>query len=71
MSTLQLVSWEKGLNSVALIEAVRNHSRNSLIDAKLKVERFIQGEIVILEFDDQENLELFRELAKHLGVGTR
>jgi len=68
---LELVSWKKGLETVYLIEAVRNYSTGSLTGAKEVVERFLGGECVKLTFRDRVQLEAFSTEAEKLGVTIR
>jgi hypothetical protein len=53
MTTLTMTSWKKGLQTVSLIEAVKQHSTGSLIEAKAEVERLLAGEAVTLEFSSE------------------
>jgi len=71
MTNLELTGWRPGLNTVALIEAVRTHSTQSLSTAKRDVERFLGGETIMLEFATEESKEMFRKKAEQLGVSVR
>jgi hypothetical protein len=68
MTTLELTGWRPGLNTVALIDAVRTSRNKSLIDAKRTVERLLAGETVLLEFDTEEEKQAFRRTAESLGA---
>jgi ribosomal protein L7/L12 len=71
MTTLELTEWRPGLNTVALIKAVRTFASRSLSEAKTDVERFLDGEVVVLEFSTDQSREAFRKEAEKLGVGVR
>lgn len=71
MTTLRLIGWKPGLNAVALIEAVRHQSRQPLLSAKRAVERFLDGETILLEFDTEESREIFRKKVESLGVNVK
>jgi hypothetical protein len=68
MTTLELTGWRPGLNTVALIDAVRTTRNKSLADAKRTVERLLAGEKVVLEFDTEKDREAFRRTAVSLGA---
>jgi hypothetical protein len=71
MTTLELTTWKPGLNTVALIDSVRTHACRSLSEAKRDVERFLDGESVLLEFATENSRESFRKEAEELGVSVR
>jgi hypothetical protein len=68
MTTLQMTSWEKGLKTVSLIEAVKEYSTGSLIQAKAEVGRLLAGEVVILEFETELRKAEFQRKAEALGA---
>jgi hypothetical protein len=68
MTTLKMIAWNKGLQTVSLIEAVRQYSTGSLIRAKSAVERLLAGESVTLEFDSEATKDEFRKKAEALGA---
>ena len=68
MTTLTMTSWKKGLLTVSLIEAVKQHSTGSLIRAKVEVERLLAGQSVTLEFPSESVKNEFRSKAEALGV---
>jgi len=71
MTTLDMMSWKKGLQTVSLIQAVQQYSTRSLIQAKAEVERLVAGETVRLEFESEARKQEFREKAEALGVICR
>jgi len=68
MTRLTMVSWKKGLQTVSLMDAVREHSGASLSQAKAAVERLLAGEPVSLDFPSQAACEKFRMKAESCGV---
>jgi hypothetical protein len=68
MKFVKLIGWKPGLNAVALIDTVRSCVPKSLSSAKKDVERLLDGEIVVLEFDSDDSGTLFREKAQTLGA---
>ena len=68
MTFLDLTGWRPGLNTVALIEAIKLCRSRSLASAKRDVERLLDGETIRLEFDTEEEKEAFRMKAEGLGV---
>jgi hypothetical protein len=71
MTTLNMVGWKEGLQTVSLIEAVKDSSTCSLILAKAKVERLLAGESVVLHFESERKKEEFKRKAEALGVVFR
>ena len=69
MITLTLVGWEKGLQTVSLINAIREHGDASLPQAKAMVESLLAGQIVAVEFTDVAKKEAFRRAA--IGFGAK
>lgn len=65
---LTMISWKKGAQTVSLIEAVKNYSTGSLIQAKVEVERLLAGEAVTLEFTSESARDEFRRKAETLGA---
>jgi hypothetical protein len=61
-------SWKKGLQTVSLIEAVRQHSTGSLAQAKVEVERLLVGEMVTLTFSSETAKSEFKTKAEAYGV---
>jgi hypothetical protein len=68
MTTLEMTSWKEGLQTVSLIEVVKQYSTGSLIRAKAEVECLLLGEAVKLEFETESQKEAFRQKAETLGV---
>jgi len=68
MTTLTTRSWEKGLQTVSLIEAVKQHSTGSLAQAKVEVERLLVGEAVTLTFPSETAESEFKMKAETFGV---
>jgi len=68
MTKLTMTSWKKGLQTVSLIEAVKQYSTGSLIRAKAEVERLLAGESVSLEFSSESARDEFREKAEACGA---
>ena len=68
MTTLIMTSWKPGLQTVSLIEAVKQYSTGSLIRAKFEVERLLAGEAVILQFTSESLKDEFRQKAEGLGA---
>jgi|EndMetStandDraft_4_1072995.scaffolds.fasta_scaffold295415_2 hypothetical protein len=68
MTTLTMISWKKGLKTVSLIEAVKQHSTGSLIRAKAEVERLLAGQPVTLEFASESAMNEFRRKAEEFGA---
>lgn len=71
MTTLDMVAWNKGLQAVSLIEAVKECSTGSLIRAKAEVERLLAGEVVVLHFESEGTKEEFKKRAEALGAVFR
>ena len=68
MTTLTISSWQKGLQTVSLIEAVKQYSTGSLIRAKAEVERLLAGQSVTLQFASESDKNEFRRKAEALGA---
>lgn len=68
MSTLRMVSWQRGLQVVSLIKDVRDFSTGSLALAKEEVERLLDGHSVVLHFSTDEKKDEFKKRAERLGV---
>jgi hypothetical protein len=68
MKTLTMTSWKPGLQTVSLIEAVKQYSTGSLVLAKSEVERLLDGEAVVLEFPSDSDKDEFRKKAEAFGV---
>jgi hypothetical protein len=68
MTTLTMTSWKKGLQTVSLIEAVKEYSTGSLVRAKAEVERLLAGEAVTLRFSSESVKEEFRKKAERCGA---
>jgi hypothetical protein len=68
MTKLSMVSWKKGLRTVSLIEAVRDYSTGSLVQAKADVENLLAGHRVVLQFESDVKKNEFRKKAEALGV---
>jgi len=68
MTTLTMISWERGLQVISLIDAVKQYSTGSLIRAKVEVDRLLAGEAVILEFESESAKNEFQRKAETLGV---
>jgi hypothetical protein len=68
MTTLTMTSWKKGLQTVALIQAVKQYSTGSLIRAKTEVERLLAGEAVTLEFSSESASDEFKKKAEAYGA---
>jgi len=49
MTKLTMTSWARGVQTVSLIEAVKQYSTGSLIGAKAAVDRLLPGEAVTIE----------------------
>jgi hypothetical protein len=60
--------WKSGIQTVSLIDAVKQYSTGSLVLAKAEVERFLAGEVVILKFNSELEKARFRKEAEKLGV---
>lgn len=57
--------------TVSLIKAVHTYACRSLSEAKTDVERFLDGETIVLEFLTEQSREAFRSKAVELGVSVR
>lgn len=68
MTTLRLIGWDKGLQTVSLISDIHEFSDVSLSQAKGMVEKLLSGEIVELEFSELEKMQSFRRVALSTGV---
>jgi hypothetical protein len=68
VTILKLTGWEKGIQTVSLIAAIREHGDVSLSKAKKQVEDLLGGEMVEIEFADPERMESFRRVALNLGA---
>ncbi len=68
MMHLTMKSWNKGLQTVSLIELVKQSSTGSLIRAKAEVERFLAGSAVTLEFASRDLMDEFKSRAITYGV---
>lgn len=68
MTTLEMTSWKKGLQTVSLIEAVKEFSTGSLVEAKALVEKLLAGEAVKLEFETESKRAKFQRRAESFGV---
>ena len=68
MTTLTMTSWKKGLQTVSLVEAVKQYSTGSLIRAKAEVERLLAGEAVTLQFASESASDEFRRKAEAFGA---
>ena len=68
MTTLRLVGWNKGIRSVSLVVAIKEHSTGSLSEAKRLVERLMAGDEVTLAFSDESTRHTFSVLAEELGA---
>ena len=71
MTKLELVEWRVGLMTVSLIKAVSTYAGRSLSEAKADVERFLDGETIVLEFSTEQQRETFRQLAQEYGAVVR
>lgn len=70
--TLELFGWEKGLEGVALIRAIKDHaSGQSSEQAKRCVDALVDGQPVLLVFDNESARDAFRREAEALGVKYR
>jgi hypothetical protein len=68
MTHLVMMSWRKGLQTVSLIEAVKQYSTGSLARAKADVDRFLTGEPTTLEFPTEAARDEFKLKAEQYGV---
>lgn len=68
VSTLRLIGWEKGLQTVSLIRAIRECGDLSLSESKQMVESLLDGQTVAIEFVDLERMSDFRRIASGLGA---
>lgn len=68
MITLRLIGWEKGIQAVSLINAIREHSDFSLSQSKEMVESLLEGQIVAIDFLDSAKMHAFRRVAIDLGA---
>jgi hypothetical protein len=68
MTSIRLVGWKPGLQTVSLVLVVMKHTGASLIEAKGLVERLLDGNPVDLSFPDRKTCELFRTEAEGLGA---
>jgi hypothetical protein len=66
--TLKLIGWEKGLQAVSLMSAIREHSDASLVQAKAMVEGLLAGQVITIGFSDAARMEAFRRTARDLGA---
>ena len=71
MTTLQLVGWKPGLQTVSLVQLVKNESTGSLIAAKRLVDELFEGRTVEVRFKTVEQAKAFRERAEALGAILR
>jgi len=68
MITLVMKSWKKGLQTVSLVQAVKQYSTGSLIKAKFEVDRLLSGESVTLQFASEAERDDFKTKAEVFGV---
>ena len=68
MTSLKLIGWDKGLQTVSLVNAIRQFADVSLSQAKQMAEKFLAGEIVTIEFSDSAKMESFRRVALDIGA---
>jgi ribosomal protein L7/L12 len=71
MSTVVLSGWrpgDPGLNKVELTKLIRNSNGLGLTDAKVLVDRLVDGEDIELAFTDREAAESFSDAAVALGA---
>ena len=68
VSTLRLIGWEKGIQTVSLIRAIREYGDLSLSESKQMVESLLDGRIVAIEFVDLARMNAFRHIASGLGA---
>jgi hypothetical protein len=68
MKTLQLVGWKTGLQSVSLVQAMKEYSTGSLVEAKRLLDELLDGREVILAFETDEQRAEFRRLAEKFGA---
>jgi hypothetical protein len=68
MYELKLISWKRGLQTVSLIQAIKEHSTLSLIESKSEVEKLLAGNIVKLYLASETRRDEFKSIAKSLGV---
>lgn len=61
-------SWRIGLQSVSLIDLIRQYSTGSLIQAKIKVDQLLDGKMVSLDFASEKLMAEFKIKAERLGV---
>ncbi|MBH0238942.1 hypothetical protein [Methylobrevis albus] len=63
-----LKSWQPGVEVVTLICVIRSHTGLSLTDAKQRVEAFLAGIPIEIDFDDAARLAEFNDTMKTIGV---
>jgi hypothetical protein len=68
MTMLTMRSWKEGLQTVSLIETVKQYSAGSLAQAKAEVERLLVGEAVVLAFSSEAARSEFKLKAETLGA---
>jgi len=68
MTRVSLIGWRYGLKSVPTIRLIREFTQLGLHDAKDVVDRLLEGKINILEFETDEEAQVFLNRAEALGV---
>jgi ribosomal protein L7/L12 len=60
--------WNPGLNTIALIKQVRDHTRLGLKDAFDLVDRFVEGEQISIDLPTEEAAESLATAATSSGA---
>jgi hypothetical protein len=68
MTTLQMIGWKPGVQTVSLVQLIRDASTGSLTAAKQLVDDLLNGSPVEIQFSTPEQAQDFRERAESLGV---
>lgn len=67
-TTLRMVGWKTGLQTVSLIQLVKEESTGSLSTAKRLVQALLEGNAVDVSFGSQTGAKAFQERAEGLGA---
>lgn len=70
-----VAGWKIGLRTIDLMKLIRERTPLNLAEAKVAVERVVDGELVRLVFASSEEAQRFLEEAAEMGaivhIGTR
>lgn len=68
MTSLRLIGWKAGLQSVSLVQAMKEHSTGSLIEAKKLLDELLDGREITLAFETEGQRSKFHRLAEEFGA---